>query len=204
MRIWCWITSSSKTWLRGNKKASKNTYRDGTNWRPPLEEKERRSQRHANRACLPIRERSQIDGCPRQLTINFPQTNTRVATTLGPTQQSARRPPKTLTLIPMTYTELLPQLLEQKLVEIVPLKPLVPSYPRSYDPNTRCNYHSEAVDHGTERYWSLKHKVQDLLDGGLLGFQDQGLNVQSNPPNPERRNNQCNKPRKWGKGRKLQ
>ncbi|RDX97806.1 hypothetical protein CR513_19380, partial [Mucuna pruriens] len=110
-----------------------------------------------------------------------PQADTGVAITLRPAQQGARRPPRMLTLIPMTYTELLPQLLEQKLVEIVPLKPLVPPYPRSYNPNAKCDYHGRVVSHATKRCWSLKHKVQDLLDGGLLGFQDQGPNVQSNP-----------------------
>ncbi|RDY08602.1 hypothetical protein CR513_07147, partial [Mucuna pruriens] len=68
-----------------------------------------------------------------------------------------------------------------KLVNIIPLKPLEPPYPRSYDPNVRCDYHDGAIGHATERCWSLKHKVQDLLDGSLLGFQDQGLNVQNNP-----------------------
>ncbi|RDY12082.1 hypothetical protein CR513_03167, partial [Mucuna pruriens] len=81
----------------------------------------------------------------------------------------------------MTYTKLLPQLLEQKLVEAMPLKPLSPPYPRSYDPNTRCDYHGGAVSHTTERCWRLKHKVEDLLDGILLGFQDQWPNVQNNP-----------------------
>ncbi|RDY00496.1 hypothetical protein CR513_16326, partial [Mucuna pruriens] len=55
-------------------------------------------------------------------------------------------------------------LLEQKLIEVVPLKPLEPPYPRSYDPNAR-----------------LKHKLQDLLDDGLLGFEDKGPNVHNNP-----------------------
>ncbi|RDY11606.1 hypothetical protein CR513_03707, partial [Mucuna pruriens] len=60
----------------------------------------------------------------------------------------------------------------QKLVEKILLKPLEPPYPRSYNPNARCSYHDRAVGHATERYWSLKHKVQDLLDGRLLDFQD--------------------------------
>ncbi|RDX82879.1 hypothetical protein CR513_36280, partial [Mucuna pruriens] len=77
-----------------------------------------------------------------------------------------------------------------KLVEIIPLKPLKPPYLRSYDPNAKCDYHGRAIGHATKRCWSLKHKVQDLLDGGLLGFQDQG---------PNRRGNKCNKPRKQGR-----
>ncbi|RDX95446.1 hypothetical protein CR513_22031, partial [Mucuna pruriens] len=59
----------------------------------------------------------------------------------------------------MTYTKLFPLLLEQKLIEVVPLKPLESPYPRSYGLNTRCDYH----------------------DDGLLGFEDKGPNVHSNP-----------------------
>ncbi|RDX93156.1 hypothetical protein CR513_24632, partial [Mucuna pruriens] len=80
------------------------------------------------------------------------------------TQQPARRSHRVLTPIPMTYTKLFPLLLEQKLIEVVPLKPLKPPYPRSYDPNA-----------------SLKHKIQDLLDDGLLGFEDKGPNMHNNP-----------------------
>ncbi|RDX90802.1 hypothetical protein CR513_27309, partial [Mucuna pruriens] len=64
--------------------------------------------------------------------------------------------------------------------QVVPLKPLEPPYPRSYDPNGRCNYHGGALGHATKRCWSLKHKVQDLLDDKLLGFEDKGPNVHSN------------------------
>ncbi|RDX77535.1 hypothetical protein CR513_42318, partial [Mucuna pruriens] len=69
-----------------------------------------------------------------------------------PTQQAARRSHKVLTPIPMTYTKLFPLLLEQKLIEVVPLKPFKPPYPRSYDPNAR-----------------------------LLGFEDKGPIVHNNP-----------------------
>ncbi|RDX62724.1 hypothetical protein CR513_58914, partial [Mucuna pruriens] len=75
----------------------------------------------------------------------------------------------------MTYTDLLPQLLEQKLMEVIPLKPVEPPYRRSYDPNARCGYHGGVIGHATKRCWSLKHK------SGLLGFKDQGPNVQNNP-----------------------
>ncbi|RDY08348.1 hypothetical protein CR513_07434, partial [Mucuna pruriens] len=81
----------------------------------------------------------------------------------------------------MTYTKLFPLLLEQKLIELVLLKPLEPPYPRSYDPNARCDYYGGVIGHATERCWSLKHKVQDLLDDELLGFEDKGPNVHNNP-----------------------
>ncbi|RDX83342.1 hypothetical protein CR513_35743, partial [Mucuna pruriens] len=71
----------------------------------------------------------------------------------------------------MTYTKLFPLLLEHKLIEVVPLKLLEPPYPRSYDPNARCDYHGGAVGHGMEKCW----------DDGLLGFENKGPNVHSNP-----------------------
>ncbi|RDX95815.1 hypothetical protein CR513_21598, partial [Mucuna pruriens] len=112
---------------------------------------------------------------------NPPPTNVGATTNSRPAQQGTRRLPRTLAPIPMPYAELLPLLLEQKLVEIIPLKPLESPYPRSYDPNARCDYHGRVVGHATKMCWSLKHKVQDLLDSRLLGFQDQGPNVQNNP-----------------------
>ncbi|RDY00547.1 hypothetical protein CR513_16266, partial [Mucuna pruriens] len=69
-----------------------------------------------------------------------------------PTQQAARRSHRVLTPILMTYTKLFPLLLEQKLIEVVPLKPLEPPYPRSYNLNARCDYHGEAIGHATERF----------------------------------------------------
>ncbi|RDY03330.1 hypothetical protein CR513_13096, partial [Mucuna pruriens] len=44
-----------------------------------------------------------------------------------------------------------------------------------------CDYHNGAIGHTTEKCRSLKHKVQDLLDGDQLRFRDQGLNAQRNP-----------------------
>ncbi|RDX91922.1 hypothetical protein CR513_26019, partial [Mucuna pruriens] len=110
-----------------------------------------------------------------------PQADTDIASNARLAQQGARRAHRVLTPIPMTYTKLFSLLLEQKLIEVVPLKPLEPPYPRSYDPNAICDYHGGAIGHATKRCWSLKHKVQDLLDNGLLGFEDKGPNVHNNP-----------------------
>ncbi|RDX71062.1 hypothetical protein CR513_49634, partial [Mucuna pruriens] len=63
----------------------------------------------------------------------------------------------------------------------VPLKPLQPPYPKNYDPNAKCDYHASAIGHTTERCWGLKHKMQDLMDVGLLSFEENGPNVGSNP-----------------------
>ncbi|RDX57795.1 hypothetical protein CR513_62935, partial [Mucuna pruriens] len=72
--------------------------------------------------------------------------------------------------IPVLYIELFRTLLEKKLISIVPLKPAEPPYSKSYDPNTRCEYHGGGIRHPTERCWGLKHKVEDLIDEGWLVF----------------------------------
>ncbi|RDX83326.1 hypothetical protein CR513_35767, partial [Mucuna pruriens] len=56
----------------------------------------------------------------------------------------------------------------------VPLKPLEPPY-------QGVMILMLAIGHATERCWSLKHKVQDLLDNRLHGFEDIGPNMHSNP-----------------------
>ncbi|RDY01257.1 hypothetical protein CR513_15433, partial [Mucuna pruriens] len=101
------------------------------------------------------------------------ETNTVLIEPIFPRSRSD----KVLTPIPMTYTKLFPLLLEQKLIEVVPLKPLEPPYPRSYDPNARCDYHGGAIEHATKRCKRSKHKVQYLLNNGLLGFEDKGPNM---------------------------
>ncbi|RDX66996.1 hypothetical protein CR513_54178, partial [Mucuna pruriens] len=45
-------------------------------------------------------------------------------------------------------------------------------YPKNYDLNAKCDYHTGAIRHSTEKCWSLKHKVQDLVDVGRLQFQE--------------------------------
>ncbi|RDX81552.1 hypothetical protein CR513_37742, partial [Mucuna pruriens] len=49
-----------------------------------------------------------------------------------------------------------------------------PPYSRNYDPNAKCDYHTGAVEHSMERCWALKHKVQDLVEGGWLNFKENG------------------------------
>ncbi|RDY12195.1 hypothetical protein CR513_03054, partial [Mucuna pruriens] len=97
-------------------------------------------------------------------------------------QQNLRRSiPRTLDPIPMSYTELLPLLLQQNLLDMIPLKPIQLPYPKSYDPNTKCDFHDGVIGHSTEKCWGLKHKVQDVIDGGWLNFKEHRPNVKSNP-----------------------
>ncbi|RDX87772.1 hypothetical protein CR513_30707, partial [Mucuna pruriens] len=58
------------------------------------------------------------------------------------------------------------RLRRKRMMTVVPMKLMEPPYSRSYDPNAKCDYHVGVVGHSTERCWALKHKVQDLIEGG--------------------------------------
>ncbi|RDX71177.1 hypothetical protein CR513_49506, partial [Mucuna pruriens] len=73
----------------------------------------------------------------------------------------------------MPYVELLPHLICNSLVTIVPLKPIQSPYSKSYDPNAKCEYHAGAMGHATE--------IQDLIDMGWLSFKKNSLNIDNNP-----------------------
>ncbi|RDX73140.1 hypothetical protein CR513_47293, partial [Mucuna pruriens] len=57
-----------------------------------------------------------------------------------------------------------------------PLKPLEPPYPRSYDPNAKCDYHVRAVGHSIEWCWSSRpDRCRELR------FKKNEPNVNTNP-----------------------
>ncbi|RDX94361.1 hypothetical protein CR513_23261, partial [Mucuna pruriens] len=99
----------------------------------------------------------------------------------SPLNGALKRNPRVFTPIPVSYSELLQHLLRESLVATVPLKHLLPPYLKNYDPNTKCDYQAGAVGHSTKKCWSLKHKVQDLVDAGWLRFQEENPNINNNP-----------------------
>ncbi|XP_073221270.1 uncharacterized protein [Cicer arietinum] len=56
-----------------------------------------------------------------------------------------------------------------------------PPYPKGYDSNAVCDYHSGAVGHSTENCLALKFKVHDLLKAGWLNFKENEPSVKNNP-----------------------
>ena len=84
------------------------------------------------------------------------------------------------TPIPMTYTELLLDLLHNALVAICPMKPLDPPYPKYFDVNATCDYHGGAIGHSIEKCLFCKHKVKTLIDSGWLKFQENKPNIKAN------------------------
>ncbi|RDY06280.1 hypothetical protein CR513_09765, partial [Mucuna pruriens] len=112
------------------------------------------------------------------------------ANPLNPSRVEAANPPnpsrlrRIFTPIPMTYTTLFHQLLQKHMITTAQAKPLELPYPRSYDPNSKCDYHEGAPGHTMENCWVLKHRVQDLIEGGWLNFKEVGPNVRTNPLPP--------------------
>ncbi|XP_022774084.1 uncharacterized protein LOC111316384 [Durio zibethinus] len=61
-------------------------------------------------------------------------------------------------------------------------KPLKPPYPSWYEPNVKCDYHYGVIRHFTENCTAFKHKVQGLINDGLLSFDTKFKpNVNGNP-----------------------
>ena len=71
----------------------------------------------------------------------------------------------------MTLSQILPQLLKTNLVILkeAPKSPNTTS-PR-YNPNARCSFHSDSPGHNTDDCWSVKSKIQDLIDVKEIKFE---------------------------------
>ena len=81
----------------------------------------------------------------------------------------------------MTYTELYPKLIQcSSLVPMdIPLMQL--PYPKWYNENAWCNYHSGNRGYSTEDYTALKRRVHDLIKARVLTFEDEDIpNVNGN------------------------
>ncbi|XP_050910855.1 uncharacterized protein LOC127126039 [Lathyrus oleraceus] len=81
--------------------------------------------------------------------------------------------------LPMSYAELLPELLRLGFVELRTMAPPT-VLPPGYDANVRCDFHSGAPGHNIEKCRAFQHKVQDLIDSKTINFSPVP-NVVNNP-----------------------
>ncbi|XP_058774480.1 uncharacterized protein LOC131648768 [Vicia villosa] len=99
-------------------------------------------------------------------------------------QQRPKMPEKVFDPIPMTYAQVLPYLLDLKLVQLRTLATPA-KLPPNWDANARCEFHSGAPGHNIENCKALKNLVQNLLNSKAIEFTPtQGPNVVQNhmPP----------------------
>ncbi|XP_050874946.1 uncharacterized protein LOC127078541 [Lathyrus oleraceus] len=84
------------------------------------------------------------------------------------------------TPIPMTYTQLLPYLIQNGTVVPRALPPMPKPHKPWYDENARCAFHANSEGHTTENCKVFKLRVQELIDQKILSFADVP-NVGNNP-----------------------
>lgn len=72
----------------------------------------------------------------------------------------------------MTYTNLLPSLLAQNLIEKRVAPPVPDKFPRWYKPNEHCAFHSYTPGNDIENCFVFKGKVQGLVRSGMIKFGD--------------------------------
>ena len=72
----------------------------------------------------------------------------------------------------MTYGELLPVLIQNYGISVIPAKPRRPPYPRGYDVNATCEYHGGVGGHSVENCKALKDKVQSLIYADPIKFRE--------------------------------
>uniref|UniRef100_A0A2N9IL83 Uncharacterized protein n=1 Tax=Fagus sylvatica TaxID=28930 RepID=A0A2N9IL83_FAGSY len=91
-----------------------------------------------------------------------------------------RKELRQFTPLPMPLTELYPILIEKSLISPVVPRPYDGPQRRDFNPNSTCDFHFGEVGHTVENCNQLKHRVQDLIDHGVLKFE--GLpNITTNP-----------------------
>ncbi|GKU94816.1 hypothetical protein SLEP1_g8253 [Rubroshorea leprosula] len=90
--------------------------------------------------------------------------------------------------LPLSYTEVFQRLVVANLVTPAPMVPIKPPFPMWYNPQARCEYHSEGVGHDLENCLALRHRVQDLIEAKelqiALELELVGSNITKNPLPP--------------------
>ena len=79
-------------------------------------------------------------------------------------QSKKRKRTKVYHTLPMSYGELLPILVQNYGISVIPARSRGPPYPKGYDINVRCEYHRGVRGHSTEDCTTFKDKVQSLID----------------------------------------
>lgn len=82
----------------------------------------------------------------------------------------------------MTYSQLLPYMIQSLLVELKSLKALPQAFPSRYDPNVKYEYHVDSIRHSTEDCKPFKAKVQQLIEKKYIAFSKGNLVVNVNLP----------------------
>jgi hypothetical protein len=91
-----------------------------------------------------------------------------------------RKEPRQFTPLPMPLTELYPILIKKNLISPTIPRPYNGPQRRDFNQSLTCDFHFGEVGHAIENCNHLRHRIQDLIDHGILKFE--GLpNITTNP-----------------------
>uniref|UniRef100_A0A2N9FLP8 Retrotransposon gag domain-containing protein n=1 Tax=Fagus sylvatica TaxID=28930 RepID=A0A2N9FLP8_FAGSY len=91
-----------------------------------------------------------------------------------------RKEPRQFTPLPMPMTELYPILIEKNLISPAIPRPYNGAPRRDFNQDLTCDFHFGEVGHAIGNCNHLRHRVQDLIDHGILKFEGQP-NITTNP-----------------------
>ncbi|XP_017613613.1 uncharacterized protein LOC108458722 [Gossypium arboreum] len=123
-------------------------------------------------------------GYSKPVTVSQPRAVT--ASHQGFTRQDSNPRPNMervqFTPILMTYRELYQNLFDAHVVSLFYLKPIQPPFPKWYDANTQCEYHTGIARHTIVNCTAFKKLVERFIKMGIVKFDDPiGPNVVGNP-----------------------
>ncbi|KAA3480904.1 hypothetical protein EPI10_021311 [Gossypium australe] len=99
----------------------------------------------------------------------------------GPSRQGSNSRPNSnklqFTSIPMTYRELYQNLFDAHVVSPFYSEPIQPPFPKWYDTNAQCEYHTGITGHSIENCTTFKKLIERLIRMGIVKF--------DNPPGVE-------------------
>ncbi|KAK2389630.1 hypothetical protein QL285_063208 [Trifolium repens] len=109
----------------------------------------------------------QPQGYSFQMSVNLvPQRTQQV-------QQTRQRAKKVFDPIPVSYSQLLPYLVHNRMVTPRALKPMNAPFPTWYNSEAKCEFHEGAEGHTVDNCIAFKYKVQELIDQKLLTFKEE-------------------------------
>jgi hypothetical protein len=87
----------------------------------------------------------------------------------------SRTEPRQFQSLPIPVPQLYTLLVKKKMITPVGQRTRIGPQPKDYNKNLTCEYHQGEVGHTVENCRVLSHRIQDLLDQGVLKFRIEGV-----------------------------
>ena len=87
----------------------------------------------------------------------------------------SRTEPRKFQPLPTPVSQLYTLLVKKKMITPVGQRMRIGPQPKDYNKDMTCEYHQGEVGHTVENYRVLRHRIQDLLDQGVLKFRIEGV-----------------------------